>query len=227
MCGRFGLSRPEKLDPRKYGVRAFPAMAPRYNIAPGSDIVAVRERSQGREAGLLRWGLIPWWSQGPATVSRTVNARADTAWDKPAYRDPMAKRRCLIPADFFYEWQVVPGRRAKQPYAVALASGASFALGGLWDFWRPRDGSSEGIASCAVLTTEPNAVIRPIHDRMPVIIPDRAFDAWLDPSRSRDEINLLIRPIPAELLRAWPVGLRVNSATEDDAELLAPIPTER
>jgi putative SOS response-associated peptidase YedK len=134
----------------------------------------------------------------------------------------MAKRRCLIPADFFYEWQVVPGRRAKQPYAVAQVSGEPFALGGLWDFWRPRSSQApaDGVVTCTILTTEPNGLLAPIHDRMPVIVCDEAFDDWLDPRTPRATVDRLTRPVASEALRAWRVGLRVNAAAEDDIGLI-------
>lgn len=223
MCGRFGLTRPDKLDLRRFGVSAAPDTPPRFNVAPGTDVLVVRERKGAREASLVRWGLVPWWADDPSIGARMANARSDSAFTKPAFRDPMRQRRCLIPADVFYEWQVVAGRKAKQPFAVALKDSEIFALGGIWDYWKPKDGEGEGIVSCAILTTEPNSLLAPIHDRMPVIVrPDR-YAAWLDPRTPAPAVKDLAQPFPSDEMAAWPISLRVNRATEDDVGILEPI----
>ncbi|MBC7896213.1 MAG: SOS response-associated peptidase [Cytophagaceae bacterium] len=222
MCGRFGLSRPEKLKLERFGIIALPEEThPRFNIAPGTDVLVVRERKGEREAITLRWGLVPWWADDVAVGARMANARSDTAFTKPAFRDPMRQRRCLIPADVFYEWQAIPGERRKQPYAVGLRSREPFALGGIWDFWRPKEGG-EGIATFAILTTEPNVLLSPIHDRMPVIVPADRFLTWLDARTPEPEVKELVQPFPSELMEAWFISPRVNKADEDDAGLLEP-----
>jgi len=221
VCGRFGLSRPERLDFTRLGVSALPPLAPRYNIAPGSDVLVVRERKGERRADLLRWGLVPHWAMDPSIGHRLVNARAESARDKPAFRAAMLARRCLIPADVFYEWQAVQGRRRKQPFAVRIENGLAFTLGGLWEYWRP-DPASEGLATCTILTTEPNELLRPIHDRMPVIIPPDRYIEWLDPRTPEPAVNGLCRPYASELMQAWPITLRVNDPAADDESVLVP-----
>ena len=223
MCGRFGLTRPDRLDLKRFGVTGLPEVRPRFNIAPGTDVLVVRERKGEREATALRWGLVPWWADDPAIGARMANARADSAFTRPAFRDPMRMRRCLIPADVFYEWQVVPGQRRKQPFAVALKTGEPFALGGLWDYWKPKDGTGDGLASCAILTTEPNALLAPIHDRMPVIVPAAQYQAWLDPRTPAPAVMELVQSHPSDAMNAWAIGTRVNKAEADDAGILAPL----
>jgi putative SOS response-associated peptidase YedK len=137
---------------------------PRFNIPPGGDILVVRERKGVTQADLLRWGLVPSWAKDPAIGHRMANVRSDTALDKPSFRAAMQKRRCLIPADVFFEWQDVPGQKRRRPYAVALNDGEPFALGGLWEAWRPAEDGA-WIVTCAILTTEPNELLAPIHDR--------------------------------------------------------------
>lgn len=229
MCGRFGLTRPERLDLQRLGVDALLPQAPRFNIAPGSQILAVRERDGGRIADLVRWGLIPSWARDPDIGSRLANARADTAFDKPAFRSAIRNRRCLIPADVFYEWQVVPGEKRKQPYAVRTRDGEPFAMAGLWEYWQPRDvggeagdEGAEGIVSATILTTDPNALMAGIHNRMPVIIAPGAYDAWIDSRTPAPALRDLMQPCPSEWLEAYPISLRVNNPEVDDARVLEP-----
>jgi putative SOS response-associated peptidase YedK len=225
MCGRFGLTRPERLDLERFGVASVPATRPRYNITPGTEVLVVRERSGERRAEFLHWGLIPSWAPDPSIGNRTANARADSAFEKPAFRNAMRLRRCLIPADVFYEWQEAPGRRRKQPYAVRLRDGEPFALAGLWDYWRPRDAArgTEGIASCTVLTTEPNTLLAPIHDRMPVIIPPSRYSAWIDARTPGAAVQDLLRSYPSDEMEAWAISTRVNDPALDDATVLEPV----
>lgn len=220
MCGRFGLTRPDKLDLRRFGVTSLPELPPRFNVAPGTDILVVRERTSEREASLLRWGLVPWWAENPAIGARMANARSDSAFTR--FREPMRQRRCLIPADVFYEWQVVAGQKTKQPYAVALKDSEIFALGGIWDYWKPKS-EEEGIVTCAILTTEPNTLLTPIHDRMPVIVPPDRYSAWLDPTTPEPAVRDLVKPYPSDAMAIWPISLRVNKATEDDVGILQPV----
>ena len=223
MCGRFGLTRPDRLKLERFGVTGFPELHPRFNVAPGAEVLVVRNGTGGREARMVRWGLVPRWAEDVSIGSRMANARADTAFIKPAFRDPMRLRRCLIPVDVFYEWQTVPGQRGKQPFAIALKSGEPFALGGIWDHWKPKaGGGAQALTSCAVLTTDPNALLSPIHDRMPVIVAVARYASWLDPRTPEPGIRELVQPFPSEEMSAWPISTRVNKADADDAGLLEP-----
>lgn len=225
MCGRFGLTRPERLDAARLGVAALPRLEPRYNIPPGSDILVIRQRKGERRADLLRWGLVPYWASDPSIGNRMINARVESAFEKPAFRAAMQARRCLIPADVFYEWQAVPGRKQKQPYAVQRRDGTPFALGGLWEFWRPEAGG-EGLATCTILTTEPNDLLAPVHDRMPLIVSAEQYDSWLDPETPDAVVARIMAPYASDLLSAWRITRRVNDPAADDAAVLEPEPQE-
>jgi putative SOS response-associated peptidase YedK len=223
MCGRFGLTRPERLDLERFGIRELPPLVPRFNVAPGSDILVVRERDGARVADFVRWGLVPSWARDPTIGNRMANARADSAFEKPAFRNAMKSRRALILADVFYEWQVVPGQSRKQPHAIRLRSGEPFAMAGLWEYWRPKGEESEAIVSTAILTTDANALMAPIHDRMPVLLAPERYDAWFDPRTPAPALQDLMRPCPSEWLEATPISLRVNNPRADDERVLEPV----
>ena len=187
----------------------------RYNVAPSTLIPVIRMMSGQRELIGLRWGLIPHWN---TNLKHTgfVNARAETAPNKPAFRDPFRWRRCLVPADGFFEWKTV-GKK-KRPYFFRPAGGGLFVYAGVWDRWN-------GIDTVAVLTVPANELVKPLHDRMPAIVSEGRFGAWLDPKESRAAKLLpLLEPYPVERMEKWAVSDRVNAATADDAELLAPVP---
>ena len=222
MCGRFGLTRPDKLDLQRYGIDEVPPLVPRFNIPPSSDILVVRERKGVTEAEMIRWGLVPSWAKDPSIGNRMANVRSDTALEKSSFRAAMQKRRCLIPADVFYEWQDVPGQKRRKPYAVALNGGQIFALGGLWEAWRPKEGG-EWVITCAILTTEPNELLAPIHDRMPVIIRPDDYTRWLSHSTKDSDVRALVESYPEKEMRAWEVGLLVNDPKTDDAKVLTPV----
>jgi len=223
MCGRFGLTRPERLDLERFGIHELPALVPRFNIAPSTDILAIRERDGVRRADLLRWGLVPAWAKDPEIGNRMANARADTAFEKPTFRNAMKSRRCLIPADVFYEWQVVPGASRKRPHAILRPDRDIFALGGLWEYWKPKGAEeSEAIVSCAILTTDANTLMQPIHHRMPVIIAPESYAAWLDPHTPAPALRDLMQPSPSEWLEAYPVSLKVNNPRSEDASVMEP-----
>ena len=222
MCGRFGLTRPEALNLERFGITELPPLVPRYNIPPSSDILVVRERKGVTGAEMIRWGLVPSWAKDPAIGHRMANVRSDTALEKTSFRAAMQKRRCLIPADVFFEWQDVPGQKRRKPYAVAIRDGEIFALGGLWEAWRAKE-SGEWLITCAILTTEPNELLEPIHDRMPVIITPDQYRAWLDGSTSMDDVRRLVAPYAADEMRTWEVSLRVNDPRTDDATVIAPV----
>ena len=223
MCGRFTLFEPDQVLAREFGVSDFPPRSPRYNIAPSQPITAVRAApsGSGREIALLRWGLIPSWSKDPATGNRLINARAETAREKPSFRNAFRRHRCLIPTSGFYEWQ--RQERGKQTYFVRMRDERLFAFAGLWDRWESPD---EGvIETCAILTTAANAVLAPIHDRMPVILPPSEYARWLDPTlKDPDELSPLLVPFPPEGMLAIPVSPRVNAPSTDDEKCIAPLP---
>jgi putative SOS response-associated peptidase YedK len=223
MCGRFGLTRPEALKLERFGISELPPLVPRYNIPPSSDILVVRERKGVTEAEMIRWGLVPSWAKDPAIGHRMANVRSDTALEKSSFRAAMQKRRCLIPADVFFEWQDVPGQKRRRPYAVALTDGEIFALGGLWEAWRSKEGG-EWVITCAILTTEPNELLAPIHDRMPVIIRPEDYNAWTDPSTKVGDVGSMVAPFATGQMRAWEISLLVNDPKTDDVKILAPVP---
>lgn len=222
MCGRFGLTRPEALKLERFGITELPPLVPRYNIPPSSDILVVRERKGVTEAELIRWGLVPSWARDPSIGNRMANVRSDTALEKSSFRAPMQKRRCLIPADVFFEWQDVPGQKRRKPYAVALNGGELFALGGLWEAWRSKEDGA-WLITCAILTTEPNELLEPIHDRMPVIIRPDDYSTWMDPATQTGDVRRLVAPFSAAEMRTWEVSLLVNDPKTDDARVIAPI----
>lgn len=222
MCGRFGLTRPEALKLERFGITELPPLVPRYNIPPSSDILVVRERNGVTEAEMIRWGLVPSWAKDPSIGNRMANVRSDTALEKSSFRAAMQKRRCLIPADVFFEWQDVPGQKRRKPYAVALNGAEPFALGGLWEAWREKEGA-EWLITCAILTTEPNALLAPIHDRMPVIVRVEDYRRWIDPETPAARVGKLVDPYSAEEMKAWEVGLLVNDPKTDDARVIAPV----
>jgi putative SOS response-associated peptidase YedK len=213
MCGRFTQAAPGEVIDEVFDLLDVPRLAPRYNIAPTQDVAAVRTVSGGRRELLqLHWGLIPSWAKDRSIGSRMINARAETVADKPAFRAALRSRRCLVLADGFYEWQRLGAR--KQPYFIGLHDGGPFAFAGLWERWAPE--GSEPVESCTILTTTANEVIAAIHERMPVILDAQDHAAWLDPDvREASGLLPLLRPQPAEAVRAYPVGLLVNNPAND------------
>ena len=189
MCGRFNLTASGEEIAEAFGLDEAPELAPRYNIAPTQPVAVVRVEAGRRRLGTLRWGLVP--EGAPETERGYINARAETAWQKPSFREAFARRRCLIPATGFYEWQRTTARR--RPWLFALGSGRLFAFAGLWEP-PAREGASP---TCTILTTEPNDVTRPVHDRMPVILPPEGYARWVDP-RPGDAVALrpLLVPFP-------------------------------
>ena len=223
MCGRFTLFEADKILSKEFGVSGIPPLSPRYNIAPSQPVAAVRATTAatGREIAFLRWGLIPSWSKDPAIGNRLINARAETAGEKPSFRNAFRRHRCLIPANGFYEWQ--RQERGKQPYFIRMRDGRIFAFAGLWDRWESPD---EGvIETCAILTTAANTVLAPIHDRMPVILPRTEYARWLDPAlKDADSLSPLLVPFPPEEMLAVPVSTRVNAPSIDDEKCITPLP---
>jgi putative SOS response-associated peptidase YedK len=217
MCGRYVLTSPGEVIAEHFRLAEVPAYAPRYNIAPTQAALVVRETPDGaREAVFLRWGLVPFWAKEPSIGSRLINARAEGLVDKPAFRAAFRRRRCLVPADGFFEWRAAVGRR-KQPYHVRLAAGGPFAMAGLWEQWRPPEGG-DTIATFTIVTTAANEVLRPVHDRMPVLVAPADYDEWL----SSPNPSALLGPWAGTELAIVPIGTRVNDVRNDDPAVLEP-----
>ncbi len=219
MCGRYTLRTPVEKLAEEFGFDASSVeVPPNYNVAPTQEVAAVLSEGGERRLELLRWGLIPSWADDPQIGSRMINARAETAPEKPSFRRAFRERRCLIPADGFYEWKRTNG--AKQPYYIRMREGRPYAFAGLWESWKD-DGSPE-IRSCAILTTAPNALAGEIHDRMPVILPAGSYDAWLDPEAEKEELVALLAPYPEAEMEAYPVSRFVNSPSNNDPRCIEP-----
>jgi putative SOS response-associated peptidase YedK len=218
MCGRFTLASPAQAVAAALGLPDFPALPPRFNIAPTQAVAIVRS-APAREVTLARWGLVPSWTKDLTKLPLLFNARAESAPDKPSFRAPFRNRRCLLPADGFYEW--TGAAKVRRAHYFTLADGAPFAFAGLWDRWIGPDGSE--LDSCTILTTEPNGLLARFHDRMPVILPLERIDAWLDPAL-RDPVRVagLIAAYPAEAMQERAVGPTVNSAKNEGSACIEP-----
>jgi putative SOS response-associated peptidase YedK len=223
MCGRYRLSRRKQILEEHFdSVSEMEDWTPRYNIAPTQPVPVIRQhpRDPVRNLSLLRWGLVPSWAKDPSVAARMINARSETASTKPAFADALKFRRCLIPADGFYEWQRTG--KTKQPYCFEINRGELFAFAGLWDQWN--DASGKPLETCSILTTTPNAVTSSVHDRMPVILDSSNYDLWLDPGvRDVASVCELLGPCDARLMRSYPVSSRINSAINDDIECSRPV----
>ena len=218
MCGRFNQTASGEEVAEAFGLDETPALAPRYNIAPTQEVAVVGVRPKTSRCGLalLKWGLVPRESLGDERGF--INARAETAWEKPSFREAFAHRRCLIPATGFYEWQKIDPKR-RQPWLLRLVSGRLFAFAGLWE---PATATPGAVPTCTILTTEPNEVTQPIHDRMPVILDPSEYTRWLDPAVTIPaEVRPLLRPFPAAAMTAYPVTTAVNNPSFDDPACLA------
>jgi putative SOS response-associated peptidase YedK len=233
MCGRFVSSSPPDELAKYFSVEdvAEQVLEPSYNVAPTRDVYVVFETGGVRRLDAFHWGLVPFWAKDPSVGNKMINARADSVTTKNTYRRSFAKRRCLIPADGFYEWQKVPGEKTKQPHYIERTDGEPLAFAGLWELWRPK-GAAEGddsqlLRSCTIITGEPNDKMAEIHDRMPVMLPPSAWSAWLDPTNDDlDALGKLLVPAPPELITIHPVSTAVNNVRNDGPELIAPADPE-
>jgi putative SOS response-associated peptidase YedK len=230
MCGRYtSTSNPADLA-AYFDVDEVVAtdLGDRYNVAPTDEVYAVASSREGtRRLGTFRWGLVPFWAKDISVGARMINARAESILDKSAFRRPFERRRCIVPADGFYEWEAVDGRKQKQPWYVTRRDGDVLAFAGLWESWRPVTGSDDGrVVSCTIVTTEANECLAPIHDRMPVVLPPSAWAAWLDPENDRvEELHRLLVPAPDDLLGRVPVSTAVSNVRNDGPDLVEPIET--
>jgi len=225
MCGRFTLHTPEPLVRESFHLEAADsrssgfAWRPRYNIAPSQDVAIVRDTGAGRELAMARWGLVPYWSRTPQIRYSTINARIESVAGKPAYRTPFRRRRCLIPADGYYEWREVNG--TKVPLYIHLREGGIFAFAGLWDRW---EGDGVILESCSIIVMPSSAAMQPVHNRMPVIVDPARYDAWLDNAiTGKPEILRLLDSERSGELVSYPVSTWVNSPAHDDSRCVQPV----
>jgi putative SOS response-associated peptidase YedK len=218
MCGRFTLRSPNRIKPVGADRLELDDIAPRFNIAPGQDVLAILDLEPQTLARMLLWGLIPSWSKEPKGF---INARAETLSAKPSFSESFQRRRCLIPADGFYEWKRTG--RARQAFFFQMKDEAPFAFAGVWDEWK-RD--SVVVASCAIVTTGANELLEPVHDRMPVILPEEYYQLWLDPRTPPAELRKLLIPFPAKAMKSHPVGSNVNHPKIDNVDLIRRVDDE-
>ncbi|TKS60043.1 MAG: hypothetical protein EWM72_01728 [Nitrospira sp.] len=222
MCGRFTQTATPEIIAEAFQIEEPPLFKLRYNIAPFQHIAAIRIEpdTTARKLVMLRWGLIPSWAKDPKIGYQCINAKAETVAEKPSFRSAFKKRRCLVIATGFYEWQVQG--RTKQPMWIGLQSKRPFAFAGLWEHWTPAEG--EPLETCTIITTEPNDLMAPIHNRMPVILAPTSYDQWLDPTVQQVEsLKALLRPYPSEKLAAYPVSTLVNNPRHDAPQCLEPV----
>jgi len=221
MCGRFTLIAPKSMLEELFSLTIMDELHPRFNIAPSQPVAAVRVLENGaRELVLFRWGLTPSWSKDPSIGTQMINARSETAAEKPSFRAAMKRRRCLIPTSGFYEWAKTGA--VKQPFFIHMKDQRPFALAGLWEQWCSEDGSE--LETCAILTTSPNKSVSEIHPRMPAIIAPKDYDAWMDPANENPRtLDYLLHPYPASEMETYPVSRHVNNPRNDDPACIEPI----
>jgi putative SOS response-associated peptidase YedK len=222
MCGRFALYTDPLILARHFAAEMPPEWGARYNVAPSQNILTIREEGEKRRFALARWGLVPSWAKEMDTGYSTINARAETVASKPAFRSAFQHRRCLIPADGFYEWQVVAGSKPKQPWFIALKSREPLAFAGLWESWRnPQEGDE--VESCTIIVTDANDLMKRVHDRMPVILGPKDWPTWLTTEACDTQtLQNLLKPYPPAEMTAWPVSLMVNNVRHDARGCIEP-----
>jgi putative SOS response-associated peptidase YedK len=234
MCGRYVQASSPSLLAERFGVGEVREQArvhePDYNVAPTRGVPIVAQSEGERVLDVVRWGLVPVWVKDLASIKKMslINARADTVASKPAYRKAFERRRCIIPADGFYEWRRMPDRKAKQPYFIHRVDREPIAFAGIWERWKdPEDDDAEWIRSCAIITTDANELMQQVHDRMPVMLPESVFDEWLDPeNHDVEKLQRLLVPAPEGDLALYPVSTRVNRPANNDASLLEEVTPE-
>lgn len=222
MCGRYELHTHPAALALAFGLAAPPRALPRYNIAPMQEVPVVRRSPAGvREWMTVRWGLVPRWAKDPTIGSRMINARSETLAEKPSFRTAFRHHRCLVPADGFYEWRLNAAGH-KQPIHIGMKTGAPFAFAGLMERWLSPEG--DVLDTCTIVTTQANALLATMHDRMPAIVAAEQYDRWLDTASG--DVNDLFTPYPAEAMTYYPVSTRVNSVRNDDPSLILSVPDE-
>lgn len=229
MCGRFVQASSPALLLAQFGaIEVVTDLAdPDYNVTPRREVTVVLNTVEGeRVIDRLRWGLVPRWAKDKAIGDRLINARSETVREKPSFKSAYASRRCIIPVDGFYEWRAIDGQRTKQPVFIHANTGQPIAVAGIWESWRdPADGNDAiaPLRTCAILTTEANAMIEPIHNRMPVILDEQDWDAWLDASTAMDELDALLAPAPDDVVAWHEVSTAVNNTRNNDSSLMLPL----
>ena len=218
MCGRYTLKTPTNVLAELFEIEEYPsALNPSYNIAPTQAVAAVVEEDDKRKLEMFHWGLTTSWAKDPAIGNKMINARAETASEKPSFRSAFKKRRCLILADGFYEWQKTDS--GKQPFYIHMKDGSPFAFAGLWEAWK----NGEELKSCAIITTDANDLMNEIHHRMPVILPPENYGVWLDPGLDEKEPLMdLLKPYPSEEMEAYQVSRRVNRPANNEPSCIEP-----
>jgi len=231
MCGRYGRRADKQriaewMQAHDTHVFDESYYAPTFNVAPQSlqPIVRLDSETGRRELAILRWGLIPFWSKDAKIAYSTINAKAETITTSPAFREAMKRRRCLVPADWFYEWKKLDAK-TKQPYAIALQDGSLFAFAGLWESWKDK-ATGASIETYTVITTDPNELMEPLHNRMPAVLRKQDYERWLAPADPAQLPVDLLRPYPAEEMKAWPVSARVGNVRNNDPTLVEQIKLE-
>lgn len=223
MCGRYRLGRGKAAFEKVFGVRPDDyKWSPRFNIAPTQEVPVVRQHAKDplRFLSNMRWGLVPYWASDLSIGARMINARSEEAASKPAFRESLKKKRCIVPADGFYEWQKIG--RQKQPFCIQMSDDSVFAFAGIWDCWK--DGSGKAVETFSILTTTPNAVTADVHDRMPVILPSDDYELWLDPGfGDLTAISEMLRPYDAGRMKKFAVSDRINNVANDDAASAEPV----
>ena len=219
MCGRYTLTHPDKLKQR-FGTNNQLEISPNFNAAPGQTMPVIVADGKENTIQTMKWGLVPSWAKDPKIGFRMINARSEGIETKPSFRHAFKKQRCLVPADGFYEWE--KAETGKIPQYIRLRQGSLFAFAGLWEYWQQPDGSP--LHTYTIITTEPNVTVKPIHDRMPVILnPDREDD-WLNPDNQDPEfLRTLLKPYPANQMESYPVSTDVNTVANNDGRLIEPI----
>ena len=227
MCGRFSVTKTPEAIRAAFNFKNLLNVPPRYNLAPGQSVAAVRLSKTGeRELTQFYWGLIPHWANDGSMASKMINARAETVFEKPAFREAISRRRCLIPSDGFYEWRQENGK--KQAFRIGMKGGALFAIAGLFERWHATQDSrnwskDETVETVTIITIQANDKLRPIHHRMPVIVPPEAYQRWLDPKSNRSEVRHVLSTFRSENMAFYRVGNAINNVSNDGPQVLEPL----
>lgn len=224
MCGRFSLTKEEAEIEKRFNAKFYSNdLIKRYNVAPGQLALVMTGEKPG-ELQLFKWGLVPSWANEPKIGYKMINAKSETIFEKPSFRNLVKKRRCLVISDGFYEWKPLTGKY-KQPYRILKNDGGLFAFAGLWDAWTDKS-SGEILNTFTVITTDANEVVAPIHNRMPVILHQEDESKWIGNQLSNEEIAGMLKPIESEMITTYPVSEKVNSPVNDDESILIPVAPE-